>query len=1235
MRAAGFVATLVVVGLALGCSGEDSPGPSGAETATGLCEGTRVAPWSRRRLGVGGTVSFNELMVHPGDGSRPQWVELLNPLALDLDLSGFRLAGAIDYRFEDGTLMTPGGYALVASSGELPGAVGVFTGTLPAEGGTVELWNNAGRLLDSMSYAFVEPWPIGPGGSGASLAKRVPLSSSERGESWAASTQVGGTPGADNGLAPLDDGAGGPSGLAFHELPGLAGGSLWIELVNRGSEPVELGGHLVRTSAGAEHVLPAGALAPSELLLVTEAELGFRAAPGERLFLLAPDRETVLDAVRVTELSQGRGATAPAAWRHPAEVTPGAPNLFVEQDALVINEIMYHPPPVVAPDGSRAESALEWIELYNRGSEPLDLGGYAFVDAIELELPAGTVIPGGEYLVVARDAAAVAAAYPSLPRSAIVGDFRGSLADSGENLILRDACGDEVDRVPYFDDGRWPAFADGGGSSLELRDPRADNAAPESWAASDETHASAWQTLTYEGVAEPSAVGPDGTWQELVLGLLDAGVALLDDVSVVVDPAGAATELVTGGDFESGDAPAFRRLGNHRKSAVITDPTDAANHVLRLVATGPTEHMHNHLETTLAGGHTITNGQTYRISLRARWEGGSNLLNTRLYFNRLARTTALVMPVAPGTPGAENGRAEANQGPTYRDFGHRPAVPAPEASVEVAVAAADPDGVAGVTLFYVVDGGAPATVPMTSQGGDRYAAAIPAEPASSVVQFWVVGEDAAGASSSFPALGPDSRALYRVDDGLAATNGLHNLRLVMTEEDSDWLLDDRNVMSNDRLGATVIDGERDVYYDVGLRLKSSERGRPVTSRVGFALRFGGGQPFRGIYRSAMVDRSETGGFGQREMLFNQAMNRAGSLTSQYDDLIQVLTPRPEHTGSAQLQLARFSNAMLDAQFEDGGEGMLFEYELIYYPQTTDDGTPEGQKLPQPDSVLGAPVGDLGDDPESYRWTYLVKNNRWRDDYRGLIAFCQAFGQTGADFEAAVEGLIDVDAWLRGFAFAILSGAVDNYATGAGHNADFYVRPADGRVLYFPYDLDLYSGSPEDPLVGNDDLAKLIASPARARLYYGHLYDIITTAYHREYLSHFSDQLGRLLPEQDFAGHLEFAVARADWAMNRAPDAVLTQFPPVDFAITTNGGAPLSVEAPTVTLEGSGWIDVHEVWGPDPSAPLTLTWTSATSWQTTLALACGTNPIELVALDRRDQSVGSDTLEITRSGSGCP
>jgi len=134
------------------------------------------------------------------------------------------------------------------------------------------------------------------------------------------------------------------------------------------------------------------------------------------------------------------------------------------------------------------------------------------------------------------------------------------------------------------------------------------------------------------------------------MGLLSAGECLIDDLHVVESPGTAsARELITNGTFESG-AGGWRLLGTHDHSHVIVDPADPSNHVLDLVATDSTEHMHNHAETTLAGNYSIVDGRTYQISYRARWVSGSNQLNTRLYFNRLARTTLIDIPQNNGTP---------------------------------------------------------------------------------------------------------------------------------------------------------------------------------------------------------------------------------------------------------------------------------------------------------------------------------------------------------------------------------------------------------------------------------------------------------------------------------------------------------------------------------------------------------------------------------------------------------
>src|SRR5690606_16916746 len=103
-------------------------------------------------------------------------------------------------------------------------------------------------------------------------------------------------------------------------------------------------------------------------------------------------------------------------------------------------------------------------------------------------------------------------------------------------------------------------------SSLELRDPHADNAYGLAWAASDESDDSPWQTYSYRGVARPSVVGPDGQWEEFILGLLSDGEVLLDDIRVIEDPSGAAIDLIQNGSFES-DTPGthaqhWRLIGN-------------------------------------------------------------------------------------------------------------------------------------------------------------------------------------------------------------------------------------------------------------------------------------------------------------------------------------------------------------------------------------------------------------------------------------------------------------------------------------------------------------------------------------------------------------------------------------------------------------------------------------------------------------------------------------------------
>ena len=141
---------------------------------------------------------------------------------------------------------------------------------------------------------------------------------------------------------------------------------------------------------------------------------------------------------------------------------------------VVINEMMYHA--VSDLDGD------DYLELYNRGADPVDLTGWTF-SGITLTLPAGTSIGAGGYLVVAKDAVQFQATYGFAPAAV----YGGNLSNSGETVALKDATATTIDSVSFLDADPWPVKADGTGPSLELIDATLENNDFLNWAAATNT----------------------------------------------------------------------------------------------------------------------------------------------------------------------------------------------------------------------------------------------------------------------------------------------------------------------------------------------------------------------------------------------------------------------------------------------------------------------------------------------------------------------------------------------------------------------------------------------------------------------------------------------------------------------------------------------------------------------------------------------------------------------------
>jgi VCBS repeat-containing protein len=172
---------------------------------------------------------------------------------------------------------------------------------------------------------------------------------------------------------------------------------------------------------------------------------------------------------------------------------PSVVTLNIEQpgDDIVINEIFYRP-----GGGYPEDTSLEWIELHNRGTITIDLTGWTISSGVTYAFPAGRTMAPGSYLVVAANVPAFQAANPGITN--VIGGWTGTLSNGGERLRLRDNLGNNQDEVSYASEGdwatrvretqfngwAWSTLADGGGRSMELRNPQISNDNGQNWSVS-------------------------------------------------------------------------------------------------------------------------------------------------------------------------------------------------------------------------------------------------------------------------------------------------------------------------------------------------------------------------------------------------------------------------------------------------------------------------------------------------------------------------------------------------------------------------------------------------------------------------------------------------------------------------------------------------------------------------------------------------------------------------------
>ncbi|MEM9823755.1 MAG: lamin tail domain-containing protein [Bacteroidota bacterium] len=396
---------------------------------------------------------INEIMYNSPDGGNDsiEFIELYNNSDVMLNLSGYSFTEGVNYTFPNINL--PSGAFLVLTNDSLAmlnnfgiTAFEWTSGALNNTGEDIEIIDAAANIVDFVDYSESLPWPISADGDGPSLELCNPNQDNAGPGSWAASTNATGaiisgveilaTPGAINSnICPQPDVMVNVSNFLFDPSNITIFVGQTVEWTNTE------GNHNVN---GSQTTFP------------TNPESFFSGPVTPAPWTFSYTFNTVGNYNYQCDQHVGLGMVGTVT------VLPAPP------DDIVITEILYNIPGV--------GNNFDFIELYNRGDNAVNLEGYRFIQGID-HVFSNLSLAAGDYLVLCEDASAFNAVFGG---NAISWNS-GGLNDNGEDLTLVDATGNLIDFVPFNDNDPWPEITDGEGPSLIVCNPDEDNGLAENW----------------------------------------------------------------------------------------------------------------------------------------------------------------------------------------------------------------------------------------------------------------------------------------------------------------------------------------------------------------------------------------------------------------------------------------------------------------------------------------------------------------------------------------------------------------------------------------------------------------------------------------------------------------------------------------------------------------------------------------------------------------------------------
>ena len=1209
---------------------------------------------SSRKTGI----VLSEIMYKPApraDTNNCEFLELYNSQPFFHDISGYQIICAdMNYKFPAGTLMPAGGYLVVAASPGSIRAVYGITNVMGPYGGslkkseTLELLDEQTNVLLTAPYTDTYPWPVMADGPGHSIVLANPTYGEEDPRAWDISDVVGGSPGRMESFRPDP-----LRNVVINEILPHSENPVFpqfIELYNHATNSVDVSGCILTDDpATNKFVIPSGAvIGPAGFVSFTQPQFGFTLnGAGGTLYFIKPDGSRVLDAVQfgpqADGVSYGRWPDGANDFYAFTTNTPGAHNSAILIGDVVINELMYDP--------ISGNDADQYMELFNQGTNIINLAGWQFTSGVAFTFPNVTIAPNG-YLVVAENLTNLFAKYTNLNSGNTVGNYGGKLSHNGElvqlskpqTLHTNTTILVAEDQVTYGTGGRWGEWSGGGGSSLELIDPHANHRLAANWADSDETKKSQWVTIQNTGVLDNGA-NYEGGILHAQLGLLDAGECLVDNVQVMIE----STNCVMNSTFESGLAN-WSLQGDHVRSSLENSGYQSS----RSLHVRCSDRFWNGINSCQASlfANTMTAGDTVTLSFQARWLRGWPEALLRLNGGWLEATAAMPVPTNLGSPGMPNSQSVANAGPAIYNVTHTPSLPAANQSAVVSAQAHDPDGIENLTLFYRLD---PATtysaVPMKDDGtgGDAvagdgiFSATIPGQNANQIAAFYISATDNLGNATRFPAIRPNDNEPVREcvvmfgDSIPGGSFGAYHAWITQTNL-TRW--SDLGNLSNEGNDFTFVNDNR-VIYNVRGQYSGSPSHQGIDSPAGNLChykwtfpdddKFLGATDFNKIHQPGDAPGDDPS--LQREQTAYTFMRALGVpwLSRRY----VAVYVNGNRRGTLMEDTQVPGSDMVKEHFPGDSDGFLYKMQpwCEFAPELS--GPTLGFNFYAWCNLM--PYTTTGGMLKPARYRFNFENRRTPDsdnDFTNVFSLITAANSYGTpNYVGNMENIANMENWMRVFAANHAAGNRDCFGCETAQNLYGYIGALGTKYTLLMWDYNLVLGNVsgswgpgENLFLLNDqdpNMSNIYSTPAFLRMYWRALEELVNGPLDvgnsaplcdAKYNAFVNDGLSVEDPNS----------AILPW-LSQAGSSIASQLAAVNAAgFTVNPGVTVSNNVGYVT--GQAPVNVSTVWINGVAYP--LTWTSLTTWSIAMPLSSGTNQLSVVGVGINGQPITGDSSSVS-------